>query len=113
MSAGDQPGSVGLRLPDIDLELDLPLIATSANDPGGADPARVADVPAQIVAGCDLVVDVGRLPGIASAVVDLRPVEHGAMPIVLRPGADPERLLRFLSEHSGLGQPDEGHHQSA
>lgn len=111
-AAGDQPGSVGLRIPDIDLELDQPLIATSANEPGGADPASVADVPAQIVAGCDLVMDVGRLPGIASAVVDLRPLEHGAAPIVLRPGADPERLLRILSEHSRLGKLDEGHHQS-
>ena len=53
--------------------LDLPLVATSANHPGGADPASVGDVPGDLRAAV-LAVDAGALPGTASAVVDLRPV---------------------------------------
>ena len=86
-AAGSAPGSVGLRVPRMDLTLDQPLIATSANDPGGPDPASVADVPAHIRAGCALILDHGRLPGIASAVVDLRPLESGRPAILIRAGS--------------------------
>jgi tRNA A37 threonylcarbamoyladenosine synthetase subunit TsaC/SUA5/YrdC len=77
------------------LGLDLPMVATSANHPGGADPARVADVPADLRAGC-AVVDAGPLPGTASAVVDLRPVDGGGEAVLVRPGPDPAGLARAL-----------------
>jgi L-threonylcarbamoyladenylate synthase len=61
------------------------LVATSANLPGGPDPRRLADVPAEIRAGAGAVVDGGELPGTASTVVDLT----AATPVVLREGAVP------------------------
>ncbi len=99
-AAGGESGSVGLRVPRTDLVLDQPLIATSANDPGGPDPASVTDVPEHIRAGCDLILDHGRLPGIASAVVDLRPLATGQPAVLIRPGADPDAVLRVVSQRS-------------
>jgi L-threonylcarbamoyladenylate synthase len=61
------------------------LLATSANDPGGADPAALDDVPQRIRDGVAAEVDVGRLPGIASTVIDFT----GAEPYVIRDGAAP------------------------
>jgi L-threonylcarbamoyladenylate synthase len=98
-AAGDAPGTVGLRAPRMAgpvLGLDVPLVATSANHPGGADPARVADVPADVRASC-AVVDAGPLPGTASAVVDLRPLEGGGAPVLMRPGPDPDAVARALA----------------
>ncbi len=98
-AAGDTPGSVGLRAPLMSgavLALDIPLVATSANHPGGADPATVADVPRDLRDAC-AVVDGGRLPGTASAVVDLRPVADGAQALLMRPGPDPEGVARALA----------------
>ena len=98
-AAGDSPGTVGLRAPRLSgpvLGLDFPLVATSANHPGGPDPARVADVPPDLRAGC-AVVDGGPLPGTPSAVVDLRPLEAGGSPVLLRPGPDPGALVRALA----------------
>lgn len=57
--------------------------ATSANLSGGPDPKRVEDVPEEIRAACDAVVDVGELPGTPSTVLDLT----GPEPRVLRQGA--------------------------
>jgi L-threonylcarbamoyladenylate synthase len=58
-------------------------VATSANLPGGADPRRAEDVPAEIAAAVDVVVDGGLLPGTPSTVLDLT----GPEPLVLRQGA--------------------------
>lgn len=98
-AAGAVPGSVGLRAPAIpgDLgTLDLAMVATSANHPGDADPARVADVPADLRAEAALVIDAGPLPGTASAVVDLRPVGGGGDAVMIRAGADPGAVARAL-----------------
>ena len=57
--------------------------ATSANDPGGAAAASLDEVPSRIRAGCGAELDAGRLPGVASTVVDLT----GPEPVVLRRGA--------------------------
>lgn len=99
-AAGATPGTVGLRAPrmpgPLADALDVPLVATSANHPGGPDPARVADVPADLRARC-AVIDAGTLPGTASAVVDLRPLEEGGAPLLVRPGPDPEGVARALA----------------
>ena len=79
--------------------LDMPLVATSANHPGGADPASVGDVPGDLAAAV-LTVDAGALPGTASAVVDLRPVPGGGDAVLVRPGPDPGALR----EHAGGGR---------
>jgi L-threonylcarbamoyladenylate synthase len=57
--------------------------ATSANLHGGTDPARLEDVPREILDGCGAVVDAGELPGTPSTVIDLT----GPEPVVLREGA--------------------------
>jgi len=61
------------------------VVATSANEPGGPDPARLDDVPERIRAGCGAELDVGPLPGTPSTVLDLT----GPEPAVLREGAVP------------------------
>jgi L-threonylcarbamoyladenylate synthase len=99
-AAGDAPGAVGVRAPVVEPDLaalDIPMVATSANHPGGPDPARVADVPADLRAGAAVEVDAGTLPGTASAVVDLRPVPRGGDAVLVRPGPDPEGVARALA----------------
>lgn len=98
-AAGGSPGTVGLRAPRMEggiAALEVPLLATSANHPGGADPASVGDVPTDLAAAV-LTVDAGTLPGTASAVVDLRPVPGGGEAVLVRPGPDPEALRVTLA----------------
>ena len=98
-AAGDSPGTVGLRAPRMSgaiAALDLPLVATSANHPGGADPATLSEVPPGLRAGA-VAVDAGTLPGTASAVVDLRPLADGGGAVLVRPGPDPDGLERALA----------------
>ncbi len=98
-ASGDQPGAVGLRAPAMAGAMDaidMPLIATSANHPGGCDPCEVCEVPAKLRDGAAFVLDAGRLPGVASAVVDLR--TSGAARLV-RPGPAPEVLRGTLARH--------------
>jgi L-threonylcarbamoyladenylate synthase len=79
---------LGLRVIDVGLSLDLPVLQSSANRSGEADQRRLEDVPRAIRDGADLVIDGGELPGVASTVVDLsrfdldrswRVVRHGAL----------------------------------
>jgi L-threonylcarbamoyladenylate synthase len=101
-AAGDSPGTVGLRAPRMAgpiAGLDLPLVATSANHPGGPDPASLADVPDDLRRAVRAL-DAGTLPGTASAVVDLRAVAGGGAATLVRPGPDPGALERLLG---GLG----------
>jgi L-threonylcarbamoyladenylate synthase len=98
-AAGAESGSVGLRVPRMSEEfaaLDVPLVATSANHPGGANPCRVAEVPADLRRGAARVLDLGDLPGVASAVVDLRPVAQGGPARLMRPGPDPASVAAVL-----------------
>jgi tRNA A37 threonylcarbamoyladenosine synthetase subunit TsaC/SUA5/YrdC len=104
-AAGAEPGSVGLRAPRVGgplAALDLPLVATSANEPGGRDPAVIGEVPPRIRAAAACEVDGGRLPGVASAVVDLRPLAAGRPARLVRPGADPDAVAVALA---GAGAP--------
>jgi L-threonylcarbamoyladenylate synthase len=59
-------------------------MATSANLPGGPDPASLDEVPRELLDGCAAVIDAGELPGVPSTVIDLT-----ADPCVLREGAVP------------------------
>ena len=91
-ASGDAAGSVGVRAPAMEgpiRELRMFLVATSANDPGGPDPARLDQVPQRIRDAVRLSVDDGPLPGTASAVVDLREVGAGGPARLLRPGPEP------------------------
>jgi tRNA threonylcarbamoyl adenosine modification protein (Sua5/YciO/YrdC/YwlC family) len=59
--------------------------ATSANEPGEPAAATLDEVPDRVRAGCGAELDAGRLPGIASTVIDFTREE----PLVLREGAAP------------------------
>jgi L-threonylcarbamoyladenylate synthase len=94
-----------VRLPDVEgaaaelLEAVGAVAATSANLHGGADPARVEDVPRDILDAVAAVLDDGELPGSPSTVVDLT----GSEPRVLREGAVPAnealaRIARSLAQ---------------
>jgi len=99
-ASGDAAGSVGVRAPDVDgplAEIAILLVATSANDPGGPDPARLDQVPRRIRDAVGLELDAGELPGTASAVVDLREVAAGGPARLVRPGPDPEAVVDGLA----------------
>ena len=89
--AGPNVQALGVRVPELPSPSDSILMragvvmATSANLPGEPDPAQLAEVPEQILAGSAAAIDGGRLPGTPSTVVDLT----GEAPNVLREGAVP------------------------
>ena len=97
----ERPEAIGVRVPDVTgpgravLAALGALVATSANLPGGADPRRVEDVPAEIRDAAAAVVDGGELPGTPSTVIDLT----GAEPRVLREGAVPAREVLLRVRH--------------
>jgi L-threonylcarbamoyladenylate synthase len=92
--AGDRPDTIGARVPEVAgaarhvLDAVGAVAATSANLPGGPDPRRLADVPAELLAGT-VAVDGGELPGVPSTVIDLTRDE----PVVLREGAVPASVV--------------------
>ena len=92
------PGGVGVRVPDLPelAGVRVPVLQTSANLSGGPDPRRLADVPASIRDGVDLVLDGGELPGTPSTVVDLSRYEEDGEWSVLREGAVPCGELAVL-----------------
>jgi L-threonylcarbamoyladenylate synthase len=103
LAGGTAPARLGIRVPALDGPLAglravrRPVLQSSANLHGGADPRRLADVPPEIRAAVDLELDGGELPGTASSVVDLSGYERGGEHVVLREGAvsrsELERLL--------------------
>jgi len=88
---GSRADTIGVRVPRLPepaaevLSHAGAVMATSANLPGGPNPARLEDVPAQILEGCAVAIDGGDLPGVPSTVIDLT----GESPKVLREGAVP------------------------
>ncbi|MGH3037548.1 MAG: L-threonylcarbamoyladenylate synthase [Gaiellaceae bacterium] len=99
---GRTPEAIGVRVPDLPpaskavVERVGIVAATSANVHGGPDPARLEDVPPEILDGCGALVDAGELPGTPSTVVDLT----GPDPVVLREGAVPAEQV--LAEVRGV-----------
>jgi len=89
LACGHDPWTLGLRVPAPGLlaEVAVPVMQSSANLSGGADPRSLDDVDDALREGADLVVDAGPLPGTPSTVVDLRAYgSHGTWE-VLREGA--------------------------
>ena len=86
---GERADTIGVRVPELPAPADAVLsraglvMATSANLPGGPDPARLEDVPDKILEGCGAAIDAGELPGVPSTVIDLT----GDEPRMLREGA--------------------------
>jgi L-threonylcarbamoyladenylate synthase len=88
---GSRPTTIGVRVPAVEgpgaavLAQVGAMVATSANLPGGPDPRRLEDVPEELRAAVDAVLDGGELPGTPSTVIDLT----GPEPLVVREGAVP------------------------
>lgn len=88
---GSSPDTIGVRVPELtgparDVLAEVgALMATSANEPGGPEPARLEDVPRRIREGAGAAIDAGTLPGVPSTILDLTDAE----PKVLREGAVP------------------------
>src|SRR5215207_5063251 len=86
---GTRPDSIGVRVPAVagpgrDLLARVgAFVATSANLPGGPDPHTLAEVPEELRAAAEVLLDGGALPGTPSTVIDVT----GAEPVVLREGA--------------------------
>lgn len=79
----DAEKKLGVRFPVTDLK-GPPVLQSSANHSGGPDARSLGEVPADIRAGADLVLDGGTLPGTPSTVIDLtvdpyRIVREGAL----------------------------------
>jgi L-threonylcarbamoyladenylate synthase len=86
---GTKPDTIGVRLPELAgpaaevLAAVRIVAATSANHPGGRDPASLDEVPEDIRADAAVAIDGGKLPGAPSTVVDLTHAE----PRIIREGA--------------------------
>jgi len=100
---GARTDAIGVRVPELPqpsrevVEAVGRVLATSANDPGGPNPASLSDVPQRIRDGCAAEVDLGTLPGTPSTVLDLSTSE----PRVIREGVAPaaeaiEKVRRAL-----------------
>jgi L-threonylcarbamoyladenylate synthase len=95
LACGDDLSTLGVRVPDVSAfaEMRVPVVQSSANRAGGADPRTLAEVPKLLRAGVDLVIDGGELAGTASTVVDLRRYEDDGSWSVSRAGAVSEQAL--------------------
>lgn len=87
------PAPLGVRVPAWPAELaalgtvSTPALQSSANLSGDPAPQTLGKVPRSILAGVDLAIDGGELPGIASTVIDLSVYEAGGTWRVVRQGA--------------------------
>jgi len=95
LACGPDPATLGLRVPDVPLlrGVSVPVLQSSANRSGGADARRLADVPADVRDGADLVLDGGELPGTPSTVIDLRAYEAEGTWTLPRTGAVDARAV--------------------
>lgn len=95
LACGEDPGTLGLRVPSVEMLAGVgwPVLQSSANFAGGADPRRLDEVPELVRSAADLVIDGGELPGAPSTVVDLRRYEDTESWPVVRPGAVSEEEL--------------------
>jgi L-threonylcarbamoyladenylate synthase len=98
LACGPDPDTLGLRVPDLPaLAGAPPVLQSSANHAGGPDARRLHDVPEDIRARADLVLDGGELPGTPSTVVDLRAYETAGEWRIVRLGAVPEAAIAAAS----------------
>jgi len=107
--AGERTDALGIRVPAVEgAARDLlaavgAVAATSANLPGGPDPRRLEDVPAELLRGVAAALDGGALPGAPSTVIDFT----GPEARVLREGAAPagEALARVAAALDASSPP--------
>ena len=95
---GGRP-TLGVRVPAWPLQASLlqalrgPLVASSANRSGAPAARRLDEVPADLLAACDLVLDAGPLAGTASTVIDVSEYGEGGAWRMLRAGAVSEETI--------------------
>jgi L-threonylcarbamoyladenylate synthase len=93
LACGPDPATLGLRVPALGPAtaalgaVRWPVLQSSANPSGGADARRLEDIPAEIRAQADLLLDAGELDGTASTVIDLRRFESDGAWAIVREGA--------------------------
>jgi L-threonylcarbamoyladenylate synthase len=93
LACGPTPDRIGLRVPALRGPLEplgaarWPVLQSSANPSGGADPRRLDEIDASIRARVDMQLDGGDLPGTPSTVVDLVTYEETGEYRLLREGA--------------------------
>ena len=94
------PETLGVRVPVVAALAgsELVVLQTSANLAGAPDARSLAEVPAQVRAGAELVLDGGALPGTASTVIDLRGYEADGTWSIVRAGAVPESVVSAALE---------------
>jgi L-threonylcarbamoyladenylate synthase len=99
LASRDDPRRLGVRLIGGPLSgARVVLFQTSANPSGSPPPSRFRDVAPEILAGTDLAIDGGDLPGSPSTVIDISEVDSGGDWAVLREGAiDRVELERILA----------------
>jgi L-threonylcarbamoyladenylate synthase len=94
-ACAEDPATLGLRVPVLEgrcaalSATDVAVLQSSANISGAPDARRLEDVPARLLAGADLVLDGGELPGRPSTVLDLRAYADGGAWRIVREGAVP------------------------
>ena len=74
LACGSDVDTLGVRVARLPLLAGVrrPVLQSSANRAGGADPRSLDEVPVFLRAAVDLAIDGGELPGTPSTVVDLR-----------------------------------------
>lgn len=95
LACGSDLATLGVRVPSVPALAGVrcPVLQSSANRAGEADPRSLSEVPTLFSAAVDLVLDGGELPGTPSTVVDMRRYEADGEWTVVRPGAVGEREL--------------------
>lgn len=105
LACGEDPATLGVRVVDVAplRGVRRPVLQSSANLAGGPDARTLAEVPEELRAACELVVDGGPLPGTPSTVVDLRGYEAQGEWSIVRPGGLPAEVAASV-----LGDPGSG-----
>jgi L-threonylcarbamoyladenylate synthase len=99
LACGAEPGRLGLRVPELGAKLaklatvKVPVLQSSANPTGEADPRSLDEVDERIRRGVDVALDAGLLPGTPSTVIDLSEYEESGGYDVLREGALPAEAV--------------------
>jgi L-threonylcarbamoyladenylate synthase len=93
LACGADPSRLGLRVPKLGDKLarlasvQVPILQSSANPAGEADPRSLEEVDPRIRHGADVELDAGVLPGTPSTVIDLTAYEEQGAYEILREGA--------------------------
>ena len=89
LACGEDPTTLGLRVASVPALAGVrwPVLQSSANLAGGAEARTLDEVPEQLRAEADMVIDGGELPGTPSTVVDLRAYEQDGSWSIVRAGA--------------------------